>query len=296
MKTTQTTTEVSKEIIIDTQEDLLLSSEESEELVSSIPVTTSVTRKHVNLTTTEIHIDLPIYLPNSSHTPESYLKFYTSEMHTVIVDDEATDQTVNGPCIRMKADDFNVVTEFPLTTEHPQACSHPPAVNHDEMNTSSNGKTEKLGATSAPEKQEKTADAGLVIPHDLQNNFIPNSCTATDFQNGNGCFCVIEELVARLKKGLHDKTLSENIDSYKCESFFKSKEGVLINNQTMDVRRKRSYWFLKQQLEDGGIVKRETVPYSEIESILKITSNIHNSGKGFQHLFLTSIFMNYITF
>lgn len=231
-----------------------------------------------NLTTTEIHIDLPIYLPNSSETPESFLKFYTSEMHTVVVDDEATDKTVRDDLKHMSADDFVSLTEFPLTI-----------LGSNQTHTSSEVETTTpnvphAGCPSVTQKAktttyEKPVDAGLLVPEDLKDNFNPNGCSASDFQSGSGCFCVIDEMLSRLNHALHDKDLAKKVDAFKCESFFKVKEGILINNKTLESRVKRSYLFLKHQ-QEMEVFKREIVPHNEIESVLKATSHIHNSGKG----------------
>lgn len=222
---------------------------------------------NVILTTSEIHIDLPIYFPNSSETPESFLKFYTSEMHTVIIDDEATDLTVPDDYKRMSADDFVVVTEFPLTTEA--------GSNHSWTASEAQSKASAL----PPQVEEKPSDAGLIIPEELQRNYVPNACTASDYQNANGCFCVVDELLRRLNHAMRDKDLPNKVDSFHCLSFFKVKEGLLISNETVENRVKRSYLFLKQQQQELGMVKRETVPYSEIEHVLKVTTNIQCTGK-----------------
>lgn len=276
--------------------------------------------KNVTLTSSEIHIDLPIYLPNSSETPESFLKFYTSKMHTVVVDDEDTDVTIAEEFRRMSVDDFNFVTEFPSTPEsvqeaggnytHPHSESTIPSkgVSHEITSTeihfsvtpspfqgeSALGTSVSIQETTKPchkgapfesplasatslPKQEKAPDGGWIIPQDLQSNYIPNACSASDFQGGNGCFCAVDEMLKRLNNAGRDKDLPQKIDSFKCEKFFKIKEGILINNETLEGRVKRSYLFMKHQ-QEAVVSKRETVPNSEIDNILKGTTNIHSGS------------------
>lgn len=253
-----------------TSETGLLASTESSSPTAKLQ-TTTVTRNG-NLTTSEIHIDLPIYLPNSSETPESFLKFYSSEMHTILIDDEETDITVADDYKRMGVDDFNLLTEFPLTTEAGVKGLGTESEAQKSTSASEN-------PTTPPHKQEKTSDAGLIIPGDLQHKYIPNGCSASDYQNANGCFCVVDEILRRLNHALHDKDLSQKVDSFQCGSFFKVKEGLLINNATVESRVKRSYMFVKHQ-QNLEVVKRETIPYNEIERVLKATTNIQNTGKG----------------
>lgn len=271
----------------------------------------------VTLTSSDIHIDLPIYLPNSSETPESFLKFYTSEMHTVVIDDEETDVTMEEEFRHMSVEDFNFVTEFPSTPESMEGArvnhTHPhskPTISNEGVNNEITSSETQFGVTSQGEsalgtsvssqhtrkpchkgtsieslkastiilpKQEQAPEGGLIIPEDLQSNYIPNACDASDFKGGNGCFCAVDEMLKRLNNAGRDKDLPQKIDSFKCEKFFKVKEGILINNETLEGRVKRSYLFIKHQ-QEAVVSKRETVPNNEIENVLKGTTNIHNAG------------------
>lgn len=262
---------------------------------------------NVTLTSSEIHIDLPIYFPNSSETPESFLKYYTTKMHTVIVDDEATDRTVEEGFGRMGAGDFNLITEFPTTIENAEVGGHnnihlysaeidTSRTVHNESSLSlatsaaihenatetqvSHEKATFPSVTTASLKHEKTSSAENIIPEDLQSNYLSNACSASDYQGGSGCFCIIDEMLKKLNHALRDKNLSQEIDTFTCESFFKVNEGLLITNETVEGRVKRSYLFIKQQ-QEVQVFKRETVPNNEIESVLKGTTNIQNSGKRF---------------
>lgn len=272
--------------------------------------------EHVTLmTSSEIRIDLPIYLPNSSETPESFLKYYTTEMHTVIVDDEATDRTIAEEFRSMSALDFNFVTEFPVTventegvegnhtyplslstesseaisTESPTTCNEKEVVlvtsvsfegtkkpDHKHTSPEIITTSSQVITTSSSAKQEKLTEG--IIPEDLQSNYLLNACSASDYQSGSGCFCVVDDLLRRLNHAGRHKNLAQEVDSFKCENFFKVKEGVLINSENLESRIKRSYLFLKRQ-QESQVNKRETVPQNEIESVLKVTTHIHNTGK-----------------
>lgn len=293
--------------------------------------------ENVTLTSSEIHIDLPIYLPNSSVTPESFLKFYSSDMRTIIVDDEATDSTIGEEFKNMDVEDFHVITEFPVTigedeevegnakhilqklakpsiktysnetspseisakistpSHEDEVASGKPMPSEESVTQTSSYET-TIAATPSGKAEESTTQtcsvtptnigkseetqalkADSIIPQDLQSEYIPNGCTASDFESGSGCFCLIDEMLKSLRVSARDKNLTRKVDSYKCGSFFKVKEGILINNETVENREKRSYSFFKNQ-QQIAVAKREIVPHNEIENMLKITTNIQNTG------------------